>query len=79
MYDVVVAGGGPIGSHVAYKLAGMGHKVAVLEKKGRVGEDVCCTGIIGQECVSSFEIKDAILRRVNSAKLFSPSGGLLRL
>jgi geranylgeranyl reductase family protein len=61
-------------------MAGMGHKVMVLERKRRIGESVCCTGIIGQECVSSFTIDDnVILRPVNSAKLFSPSGNLLRL
>ena len=77
---MIVIGGGPIGSYVAYKLAGVGHKVMVLERKKRVGEPVCCTGIIGQECVSSFAIEDnVILRQVNSAKLFSPSGNWLRL
>jgi len=80
VYDVIVIGGGPVGSYVAYKLAGIGHQVMVLERKRRIGETVCCTGIIGQECVSSFAIEDnVILRSVNSAKLFSPSGNLLRL
>ncbi|MFC1990960.1 NAD(P)/FAD-dependent oxidoreductase [Chloroflexota bacterium] len=79
LHDVIVVGGGPVGSLVACKLAGMGHEVMVLERKQRVGEQVCCTGIIGQECVNSFGIKDAILRQVNSARLFSPSGDMLRL
>ena len=79
MHDVVVIGGGPVGSYAAYRLASMGHKVAVLERKTSIGENVCCTGIIGQECVNSFDIKDAILREVNSARLFSPSGNLVRL
>ena len=80
MYDVLVIGGGPVGSYVAYKLAEMGYGVVVVEQKKRLGEQVCCTGIIGQECVSSFAVDDnVILRRVNSAKLFSPSGKWLRL
>jgi len=80
LYDVAVIGGGPVGSYVAYKLAGMGYGVVVLEQKERLGEQVCCTGIIGKECVDSFAVDDhVILRWVNSVKLFSPSGKLLRL
>ncbi|MFC2066336.1 NAD(P)/FAD-dependent oxidoreductase [Chloroflexota bacterium] len=77
---MAIVGGGPVGSYAAYKLAGMGHKVIVLERRKRTGEKVCCTGIIGLECVSYYGIEDdVILRRVNSGRLFSPSGNLLRL
>ena len=80
MYDVIVVGGGPIGSYVAYKLAGMGYGVMVLERKEKPGQCVCCTGIISQECVDSFAIdSNVVLKRINSARLFSPSGRLLRL
>ena len=80
LYDVVVVGSGPAGSYVAYKLAEMGHRVVVVEQKKRVGEQVCCTGIISQRCVNSFAIDESIiLRRANSAKLVSPSGRLLRV
>ena len=80
MCDIAVIGGGPVGSHVAYKLAGMGYRVVVLEQREKLGEQVCCTGIIGKECVDSFAIDDhVILRWVNSARLFSPSGKSLRL
>lgn len=77
---MIVIGGGPIGSYAACRLAGLGHGVVVLERKHQVGKPVCCTGIIGQACVSSFEIEDnVILRQVNSARIFSPSGDMLRL
>jgi len=80
LYDVIVIGGGPVGSYVAYKLAGMGYDVVVLEQKERLGGQVCCAGIISQGCVSSFAIDDSVvLRRASSARLFSPSGRLLRL
>ena len=80
MHDVIVVGGGPVGSYVAYQLAGMGYEVVVLEKKEKLGEQVCCTGIISQTCVDSFAIDDSvILNRVNGARLISPSGRLLRL
>ena len=80
MHDVIVIGGGPVGSYVAYKLAGMGCDVVVLEQKEKLGGRVCCTGVISQRCISSFAIDDSvILRQVSGAKLFSPSGKLLRL
>jgi len=77
---VAVIGSGPAGSHVAYRLAVMGHRVVVLERKRKAGEQACCTGIIGKECVSSYAIPDSVvLRQANSALLFSPSGGCVRL
>ncbi len=80
LYDAVVIGGGPVGSRVAYGLAGTGCRVVVIEKKERIDEPVCCTGIISQECVSQFAVDvGVILRRVNGARLFSPSGKLLSL
>ncbi len=80
MHDILVAGGGLVGSYVAFRLAGMGHSVLVLEQKKELGEPVCCTGIISQECFNSFDIDNkAVLRRANSARIFSPSGKLIRL
>ncbi len=77
---MAVIGGGPSGSQVAYKLAGMGYEVVVVDQKEGLGEPVCCTGIISQECITSFAIDEGvILRRVNSARVFSPSGRLLNL
>jgi digeranylgeranylglycerophospholipid reductase len=69
-----------VGSRVAGRLAEFGHNVLVLEKKGEVGTKSACTGIIGLECVNVFSIEDnVILRKVNSASLFSPSGNSLRV
>ncbi len=80
LHDVIVIGGGPVGSRVAGKLAGMGHEVVVLERHSQPGEKVCCTGIISHKCATSFAIDEkVILRQVNSAKLFSPSENLIRL
>ncbi len=80
MHDVIIAGGGPIGSRIACKMAEAGHSVIVLEKKDKIGGKVCCAGILGRECVSRFGInEDVILRWVNSAKIFSPSGRLMKL
>ena len=79
-YDIIVVGAGPAGSYAAYKLASLGHKVAVLEQKETPGIDICCTGIISPECFDSFGVaSDVILTKANSAKFFSPSGKSLRL
>lgn len=80
MYDVLVIGAGPVGSYLAYTLASRGHKVAVFEQRPVVGEEVCCTGIVGKECFDRFRIAEAsIAARANSCRLFSPSGRSLRL
>ncbi|MDP3955191.1 MAG: NAD(P)/FAD-dependent oxidoreductase, partial [bacterium] len=80
LHDVAVVGGGPVGSQVAYQLAGLGYRVVVLEQKSRWGEPVCCTGIISRDCVRAFTIDESvILRWLNGARIFSPSGKLLNL
>ena len=77
---MLVIGDGPAGSQVAYRLAGQGYDVVVLGKKEKPGRQVCCTGIISQACASSFAINEsAVLGRVRSARIFSPSGKLISL
>ncbi len=36
MYDVAVIGAGPVGSRLAYRLAGQGYRVVVVEQKERL-------------------------------------------
>lgn len=75
MYDVIVTGAGPVGSYTARRLAEKGHRVLVLERNRRAGESACCTGIISTECARAFDIDPrVIIRQVNSAVIFSPSG-----
>lgn len=74
MYDVIITGSGPAGSYTARRLAEKGYSVLVLERKSRAGESVCCTGIVGLECVQTFGIDESvIIRKVNSAELYPPS------
>lgn len=79
MLDAIVVGGGPVGSYIAGKLAGAGHKVTVLDKKQAIGK-TCCTGIISRECVNAFAVnRDVIRMPISGASLFSPSGCQVRL
>ena len=79
IYDVIVVGGGPVGSYTAAELAGKGNRVAVLEQREKLGLPVCCTGIISQQCVNEFSIDEKlILRRLNSASVSSPGGKMIR-
>jgi geranylgeranyl reductase family protein len=65
---------------VACRLAALGHQVVVLDRKHEPGQAVCCTGIVGQECVRAFAIEDdVILSQASSARLFSPNGNSLHV
>jgi len=79
-YEVIIIGAGPAGSYAACELASAGHSVAVLDNKSAAGLNICCTGIISAECFNAFGISsEVILRRVNSASFFLPSGKSTRL
>jgi geranylgeranyl reductase family protein len=80
MYDVVVVGGGPVGSHAASRLSAVGYRVAVIEKKADFLAPVCCTGIISEECFHKYNIDHSVVyRHVNSASIFSPSNIRIRV
>jgi digeranylgeranylglycerophospholipid reductase len=78
--DIIVIGAGPAGSRAAAQLAGRGRRVLVLERAAAPGHKTACTGLVSMECARAFDIPDdIILRTVNSARLFSPCGEVLRV
>ncbi|MFA5054560.1 MAG: NAD(P)/FAD-dependent oxidoreductase [Dehalococcoidia bacterium] len=80
LFDTIVIGAGPVGSYAAQLLAGGGFNVAIMEEHEHFGEPMQCTGIIGVECFERFHLStESVLREARSAKLFSPSGRLIRL
>ena len=72
MYDVVVVGGGPSGATAALDLVNSGHKVALLDREGRIKP---CGGAIPPRLMQDFHISDdQLLAKVNTARMISPTG-----
>ncbi len=47
--DIAVIGAGPIGCYTGYLLAKSGHKVAIYERKSKIGLPIQCTGVLTSE------------------------------
>jgi len=72
--DVVIVGAGPAGNGCALRLAGLGHRVVVLESKEHIG-DKLCTGIVGKACLEWFDsARPTIFRELGAANFVLPSG-----
>ena len=72
MYDVVVVGGGPSGATAALDLVNSGHKVALLDREGRIKP---CGGAIPPALIRDFHIgEEQLLAKVNPARMISPTG-----
>lgn len=80
MYHTIVIGAGPIGSYLAEKLAKLRYKVLVLDKKTSPGQDICCTGIVGKECLDLLAIDSSLISKASSsARFFASSGKSLKV
>jgi geranylgeranyl reductase len=72
LFDVVVVGGGPAGATAAHDLASKGHKVALVDKAGRIKP---CGGAIPPRLIRDFNIPAHLIKaRVSCATMISPSG-----
>lgn len=79
LHDIIIIGAGPSGSYIARRLSHLGYSVVVVEKNLRLGDDICCTGILSQECLKTFSLDNGlVLREASSARFHSPSGECLR-
>lgn len=71
LFDVVVVGGGPCGATAAHDLARAGHRVALVDRAGRIKP---CGGAIPPRLVRDFDIPDHLLvARIASARMISPA------
>ncbi len=71
-YDVVVVGGGPSGATAAEDLAWAGHRVALLDRAGRIKP---CGGAVPPRLIRDFRIPQSqIVAKVTTARMISPTG-----
>ncbi len=72
IFDFIVIGGGPAGATAANDLASRGHKVALLDRCGRIKP---CGGAIPPRLIRDFNIPNHLLKaRVSLATMISPKG-----
>ena len=72
MYDAIIVGAGPSGATAAHHLASQGHKVAFIDREGRIKP---CGGAVPPRLIKDFEIPDRlIVAKISTARMISPTG-----
>lgn len=73
--DVLIIGGGPIGSAVARDIAKKGYKVVVLEEDSEIGRPVRCSGIVSPKLIPLANVSgEIVLNELNCAYIHTISG-----
>ena len=76
MYDVVISGAGPSGSHCAKRLAEAGYKVALIEKNAKWRKP--CGGSVSSKVIKLYpQMKKLNTPKIVGARLFSADYHLL--
>ena len=82
-YDIIIVGGGPVGSYMAHRSADSGSDVLLIDRKNEIGRPMQCAGLVNIELFSlpGLEgIKNKVkLKEIYGADIHSPSGEMLPL
>lgn len=76
-YDVVIAGGGPVGALVGRRVGAKGFDVLILEEHQQVGKPVQCAGLVSQRTIDWARLKktdDVVLNVIYGVRFVSPGG-----
>ena len=78
MYDVIVAGGGPVGSSAAKFCAQRGLKTLLLEEHAEFGRPVQCAGLLSNNAFNECRVSEnSVLNKVSGARIVSGLGNEL--
>jgi len=80
-YDAVIVGGGPIGGHIAKKIAEKNYNVAIFEKNKQIGVPLNCAGLITEKVFNflNFDKNKVIQNKIKGANIHSPSNYVLSI
>ena len=80
-FEAVIIGGGPIGGHVAGKLANEKLNVAIFEKNKQIGMQINCAGLITPRVFDILNISKELVvqNKIKGANIHSPSGKILTI
>jgi geranylgeranyl reductase family protein len=77
MRDVVVIGAGPAGSLAASRLAEAGYDVLLIEEHEVVGQPVHCTGLVGADAFSEFDLpRSLVLGEAGAVRFWGARGSV---
>jgi digeranylgeranylglycerophospholipid reductase len=80
-YEIIVAGGGPVGCFTAKQLASKGIHVAVVEEHNTIGEPLHCAGLVTQRVfdISKCSQTGIVQNKIYGAHIHSPDDSILTI
>ena len=72
-YDLVIVGGGPAGSSVAYEASKNGIKVALLDREEIIAQSVRTSGVTWIQSIKEFGIPDDCYNPIKNYSFCSPN------
>ena len=72
MYDVVIAGAGPVGSAAAEECARLGLSTLCIEEHGTIGHPVQCAGLLSNAAFAECRVAErSVMNRVTGARIIA--------